>query len=41
MKTITKILALATMTVAVAANAQTYGEIGYTGTTYKDNSDNI
>lgn len=41
MKTISKILALAIMTVAVAANAQTYGEIGYTGTTYKDNSDNI
>jgi opacity protein-like surface antigen len=41
MKTISKILALVTMTAAAAANAQTYGEIGYTATTYKENSNNI
>jgi opacity protein-like surface antigen len=39
MKTFSKILVLAAMTAATAVNAQTYGEIGYTTTTAKENID--
>jgi outer membrane autotransporter protein len=38
MKTYSKLLALAIMSTAAAVNAQTYGEIGYTATTYKENA---
>lgn len=39
MKKLSKILMIATMVTAGAVHAQTYGEIGYTSTTAKDNID--
>jgi opacity protein-like surface antigen len=39
MKTFSKILILAAVTASTAVSAQTYGEIGYTASTYKENVD--